>query len=441
VRSFWWHRAGGRVGWVGRNLGAVLVARFAMSIARALLSVVTALYLAALGFSGLELGVLFVVVTFASAVMSSGIGFLSDRAGRKPFLVVVPLVAAVSASTYAVSRSLVVLFVFAALGTFGRGAGAGGGNVGPYQPAESALVAESTPGARRTAAFGLVAFTSTLGGLAGGLLAELVHTKPGMHGAAATAAYRPAFVASASLALVAGLVALVIVEPPRDKSGGGSRQRTPIFVFPRRSWPALWRLVVTNATNGMAIGLFAPFLSYWLYRRYGAGPGRIGLLFAVVNAGSLLSTLAAASIGRRFGTVRSIATVRAISGVLLVPMVLAPSFWVAGGLYLVRMIAQRVGLPLRQSFTQQLADPAERSTVAALSNLPAQATMAGGQALAGYLFDEVSLSLPFELAAVLQCANAALYAALFAWRPPPRRDPGQTPPVRILEGDTAAGGE
>ncbi len=53
-----------------------------------------------------------------------------------------------------------------------------------------------------------------------------------------------------------------------------------------------------------------------------------------------------------------------------------------------------------------------------MSNLPAQATMAGSQALAGYLFDEVSLAAPFELSALFQCANAALYALLFTWRPP-----------------------
>jgi hypothetical protein len=39
--------------------------------------------------------------------------------------------------------------------------------------------------------------------------------------------------------------------------------------------------------------------------------------------------------------------------------------------------------------------------------------MAGSQVLAGYLFDEISLSAPFELAAVFQCLNAILYGLFF----------------------------
>lgn len=122
---------------------------------------------------------------------------------------------------------------------------------------------------------------------------------------------------------------------------------------------------------------------------------------------------------------------RAIASVVTA---LAPAFWIVGAVYLVRMVLQRVGLPLRQSFTQDMAHPEERASVAALSNLPAQATMAGSQALAGYLFDEVSLAAPFELAAVLQMANAVLYWLLFALRPQRRKGApeggGPAPPER-----------
>ncbi len=401
--------------WIGPNLRIILIARFTMSAARAVAGVVTALYLVAEGFSAVELGVLFFVVTAASAVMATVIGLLADRFGRKPFLIVIPLLAALAAVVYAVFREPVVLFAFAAVGTFGRGAGAGGGSLGPYQPAESAFVAEVAPGPVRAAAFGRLAFFSALGALLGGLLAGLAHTHPHLSMADATAAYRPAFLAAALLAAAAGLIALGLRDQPAPKA---SERGRPRIRWPRRSWPALWRFWVTNSVNGVAIGMFGPFMSYWLYVRYGATPGEIGLLFALVNLGSLVSTLSAASIARRLGTVPAIVAVRAVTGVMLVPMVLAPSFWIAGGLYLLRMVVQRVGLPLRQSFTQDLADPEERASLAALSNLPAQGTMAGSQVLAGYLFDDVSLAAPFELAALFQVANAVLYGALFGpWRP------------------------
>ena len=405
--------------WVDANLKIILTARCAMSVARAIAGVVVALYLAAEGFSALEIGVLFLVVTVASACMSTGIGLLSDRVGRKAFLIGVPLLAAVSAVVFAVARAPALLFVFAALGSFGRGQGAGGGTVGPYQPAESAFVAEGVPTSARAAAFGRLAFVSAAGAIVGSLLTALARTHPHMTHAAATAAYRPAFVAAGVLAAVAAVLTLWLHEPAHEQGTSPDRRdRLARISWPRRSWPALWRLWVTNGVNGLGIGLLGPFLSYWLARRYGASPATIGLLFALVNLGSLVTTLTAAGIGRRLGTVRAIVAVRAIGGLLTIPMVLAPTFWVAGAVFFVRMMAQRTGMPLRQSFTQDLAHPDERSSVAALSFLPAQGTMAASQVLAGYLFDEVGLAAPFELSAVFQLANAVLYGTLFGWHKP-----------------------
>ena len=417
--------------WVDHNMRIVLIGRTAMSVARAVAGVVTALYLAAEGFSALEIGVLFLVVTVMSAVISTAVGMTSDRVGRKPYLVAVPLLAAVSAGVFAWSADPVLLFVFAALGSFGRGQGAGGGTVGPYQPAESAFVAEAVPAGARPAAFGRLAFVSSAGAIVGSLLSALAHNGARLSPSGAVAAYRPAFVAAGALAALAAVAALWLREPggrwgrrprpvagpnrpgtPRGGAAPATRRRSPVS-WPRRSWPALWRLWATNAVNGLGIGLLGPFVSYWLARRYGASPASIGLLFALVNLGSLATTLSAAGVGRRLGTVRAIVGVRAIGGLLTIPMVLAPTFWLAGALFFVRMMAQRIGMPLRHSFTQDLAHPEERSSVAALSLLPAQGTMAIGQVLAGYLFDEVGLAAPFELSAVFQLANAGLYGLLF----------------------------
>ncbi|MHB1930854.1 MAG: MFS transporter, partial [Acidimicrobiales bacterium] len=235
------------------------MARCAMSAARAIAGVVVALYLAAEGFSAFEIGALFLVVTVMSALMSTGIGLSSDRVGRKPFLVVIPLLAAVSAVVFAVVRAPAMLFLFAALGSFGRGQGAGGGTVGPYQPAESAFVAEGVPTSARAAAFGRLAFASSVGALLGSLLAGLAHTHSHMTHAAAAAEYRPAFVAAGALAALAAVVALWLHEPAHERSSSpGQRPRRPRMSWPRRSWPVLWRLAITNSVNGMGIGLFGP---------------------------------------------------------------------------------------------------------------------------------------------------------------------------------------
>lgn len=129
--------------WMTRDMTFLLCARTCMSVTRALAGIVAPIYLAVLGFGGLTLGVLFTATALVSALLTNTIGLLSDRFGRKPVLVITPMLAGAAGLVYAFSHTAGVLFVFAALGSFGRGAGAGGGIIGPYQPAEQALLADA----------------------------------------------------------------------------------------------------------------------------------------------------------------------------------------------------------------------------------------------------------------------------------------------------------
>lgn len=441
--------------WGGRDLDIVLLARLSMSAARALAAIVVPLYLATRGYSGLRLGEVFLAAAVVSVLISTSVGLAADRVGRKPFLVVTPFLVTLAGGVFALVTSSPVLFAAAAIGGVGRGAGAGAGAVGPYQPAESAFVTDKVPARWRNDAFGRLSFFSSLGALVGGLLAVLL--SPGtrlVHGALSS--YRPAFVAIGVLGGLAGLGAIWLAEPDRAMRGsvtgagdeigrgigadadielvgdaevgdadeepaasvrrlttGGETGQQRKRIFPRRSLPVLIRLWLTNTVNGFAIGMFGPFVTYWLYRRYGVGAGTIGVLYSITNVVTLGSAVVAAPLARRFKTVRTVTAVRLVQAVLLVPIALSPFFWLAGLLYVVRMFAQRIGMPLRQSYVLALADPEERSSVAALANLPSQAAMAGSPVLAGYLFDDVGLALPFELGGILQLVNAIMYYGFF----------------------------
>lgn len=71
--------------WINRDIGFLLVARSSMSAVRALASIIVPIYLALLGFNALLLGILFTATALVSAALSSLIGLLSDRFGRKLF--------------------------------------------------------------------------------------------------------------------------------------------------------------------------------------------------------------------------------------------------------------------------------------------------------------------------------------------------------------------
>ena len=416
-------------------MGFLLAARVCMSATRALSGVLVPIYLATIGYQGFALGLLFALVAATSAAMSAVIGVLSDRVGRKIFIVVIPWLAAVAALVFASTRFGALLFLCAALGSFGRGAGAGAGTVGPYQPAEQALLADAVSPRYRNSLFGRIAFASSLGALIGsGPLTVLPGALsrfglPFNHG---LAAYRFSFFLLAGMAFLAGALAIPVREQRSRRDPVPSQPRG--VAARRRGWrvsagtrPILYRLWATNTVNGLAVGFFGPFITYWFFLRFHAGPEVVGPLFAVINLAALGSNLVAARVAERLGVVRAITISRALQAILIVPMVLAPTFWLAGAFYLLRMLAQRMGLPLRQSYVMGVVPPEERGSVAALSNLPSQASSALSPSLAGYLFDHAALALPFEIGAALQGLNTVMFFVFFRGLYPPEEEHRRPP--------------
>jgi MFS family permease len=434
------------LGQMGRDGVLLLGARMALTAARALSGVVVPIYLALIGYSAVRIGVLFLLAGLVSAGMSALTGLVADRIGRKPFLVGLPLLVAGAACTFAFTRSAAALYISASLGSFGRGTGTGGGTVGPYQPAASAVQAGLTPRGQRNQVFGLFSSASMAGAVIGSVLAEMAEMPGAVSGLGlgSLAAYRPTFAVMALLGIVAAALALPIREPARRAGkappgawglrGGGRRLSAP-------SRSVVWRLLITKGLVGTSAGLFAPFLSYWLHRRFGAGPGAVGVLFAAVNVASVGSVLCAAPLARRIGTVPAIVATRAAGALLLLPMAVAPGFALVGAIYFVRQAVTRMGMPLRQSFIMTITDPDERASVAGLSGLGSQVTMAVSPVFAGELFQAVSLALPFELAGLLQLVNAALYYAFFRRREPPGTQrsghPAAEGPERSVRGHAA----
>jgi MFS family permease len=434
--------------WLTRDMRLLLAARVSMSVARALAGIIVPIYLVVIGFNALELGLLFVAVGIVSAILSSLSGVLADRIGRKPLIVVLPWFTAISALIFIFSHTVALLFLFAALGSFGRGAGAGTGTVGPYQPAEQALLADKVQARYRNNLFGLVGFASSLGALIGtGPLTALnpLLMQLGWLNTHGLATYQLSFFLIAVAAALAGLLAIPITDDTvrrhaakraaQAADGSGRGEKTRRQQISRPSWFILVRLWLSNSVNGLAVGFFGPFITYWFYTRYGVDAATIGLLYSLINLAALFANLGAARFAASLGLVRAILIGRLLQAILMIPMVLAPTFWLAGAVYLVRMCAQRLALPLRQSYVMGVVPAEERGLVSALSILPSQATSSASPALAGYIFDHISLSLPFEVGALLQGINAVLFYVFFRkLRPPEER--GVSPKIANAEQET-----
>lgn len=432
-----------RPSWLSRDLFCLFAARALRSVAQGYLGIILPIYLAELGYRETAMGLLFAVAGFTSAIMAALTGILADRWGRKPFLIGIALLMAAGALVLTMTRNFAVMVTAASLGTIGSGGGAGlGGGWGPYYPAAQSLVAEQTADHQRTTAFGVLSFVGVLAGALGSLFAmlpEQMHRRTGM---TMIDGFHALFVLTAMLGVSMAIVVIPVHEIRYEKLPRGARDCSSHGVanpaqgtrlgLSAGSWRLVSRFMITNATNGLAIGMLGPFVVYWFYRRYDTSVGDLARLYFAINLLAALPYLMAARLTARLGAVNTVVITRSIGSVLLFVMVAMPTFWLAATVYAIRAITNVISIPVRQSYLMGVIAPAERAAAAGLANLPSQATQSVSAYFAGYIMEYVALTMPLILAGGLQALNVLLYYIFFHQLPPPEEQGGT---VAVAAGD------
>jgi MFS family permease len=410
-----------RASWRG-DLRYLLGGRALRSLTQGYLGVVVPLFLVRAGYDTVRIGTLLTVAAASGAVLTALVGFAADRWGRKPLLVGLGLMTAAGGVVFALTTNYAMLLTAAALGTIGRGGAAGsGGAFGPYYPAEQALIAEHAGDAARTTVFAGLSFVGVLAAALGAGLAAVPRIVAASGLGTRLDGYRLLFWVTAVFGIAMAAVILPVTEVRR--AGPGSVPSKPPPLSPR-SRSLLVRFGITSGINGLAIGFLGPILSLWFHLRYGVGAATIGMLYLAINLAAVVPYLGVPWITRRLGgVVRTVVAVRIVSAALLAVIPLMPTFALAGGTYLIRMLANAVSVPVRQSYVMGVVAPAERSRMAALSNLPARVFSLAGPAVAGVMLRTWWIGLPLELASGLQLAYSGLYWRFFRHIPPPEEVP------------------
>jgi MFS family permease len=419
--------------WVSRDIVCLFAARALRSAALGYIGIILPIYLAQIGYNAVYLGTLFSLSALASAIIAAMTGVLADRFGRKPFIIVIPLMMTGGCIVFALTRNFTAMLLAAALGTFGFPAAAGmGGGWGPYYPAAQSLIAEKIADLQRTSVFGVLSFVGVIAAAIGSLFAAVPGLLHHLSGISLFAGYRLLFLFAALLGVLMALVVLPVneshrrVAPPRATPQSAARQSANSGQKRLGMSPASWRLVIrfmiTNAVNGLAIGMLGPFVVYWFYRRFGADASELARLFFIINLVSGIPYLLAGRLTRLLGTVSTVASTRVVSAALLLGVIAMPTFVLAAVLYTLRMIAATLSIPVRQSFLMGVIEPSERASAAGLSSLPTSGTQALSAYFAGFLMQHVALSVPLGLAAVLQGMFGALYWIFFRNIRPPEEE-------------------
>ncbi|MGH7047602.1 MAG: MFS transporter [Stellaceae bacterium] len=381
----------------------LIAARAIRGTAQGLMVVDFTLYLRALSWSAASIGALFAAATVCSIALTLMLGPLSDRVGRKRFLLGYEA-AQLAAAVIAFSTSEPLWLGLAAIATgYGRGAT---GAMGPFSPIEQSWLAAGLSSTEIAHAFRLNMAAGFLAMGTGSLLAGLPGwLSPWLQGAVA---YRVIFVVAG---LAAALCFAVLRTVPEARVIPAAEDDMPVQRQVERR--RLRGLIGVNLLNGLGISMVGPFLAYWFHLRFGAGPGAIG---PVMSAGFVLaglSTLATRRLITRLGLVDAVVIMRLFGLIFLLLLPFSPSFAIAAGLHILRSTLSRATAGARQALTVQLVSPERRGLAVSLGTVSSQIPRALGPLVGGLLFDADLLAAPFLAAGLFQGAYLALYRRLF----------------------------
>jgi len=409
-----------------RTAKLLIACRAVRSLGQGALVADFAFYLAALHWTPVQMGAVYMGGLMLGAAATLVSGPLSDRFGRKPFLLAYGVAQVLAGVAASLSAAPVWLVPAALVGAFGRGAN---GAAGPFGPVEQAWLADGLEPADFGPVYSLNAAVGFAGMGTGSLLAALPawwqRWLPG------PLRYRPLFL----LVLLGALASLVLLvwmvdaprsaarpDPSRPGANGDTSRR---HVHPDAEAPAaaarvrrqehgmLMRLVGINALNGLAIGMIGPFMAYWFYLRFGEGPSRIGPVLALGFFVATFSSVGTGWLARRVGTAMSVVVMRLAGLVLFVALPFAPTYGLAAACFVLRAACNRGTAGARQAVGLKLVGSGRRGLAASLNAISMQVPRAAGPLLGGLLLESNLLVLPFLLAAGLQAVYLALYGRTF----------------------------
>lgn len=395
-----------REGWNSLSYAArrLMSARFLRAVAQGALAVDFTLYLKARGWGAADIGLLLMVSGLIGAALSLLVGIISDRVGRRFFLLAYEAGLAVGTTLVVLFPSAWILVVVAVIFGFGRGAN---GASGPFAPAEQAWLAHSVSDARRGAVFSFNAALQFggmgIGSLLAALLPALMSTSPASPG-------RYLLVLILNLVVALGnlwQIWTIAESPPQAKP-----KATPVpteIATTKNENRALRLLVLVNMVNAVGVGLIAPLLPYWFNVKFGVGPGSIGPVYAVTFFLTGLSALMISRLSDRIGLVRSIVLPRIFGVMFLVAIPFMPSFALAAVLYVARSIVNRSSMGARQAFSVGLVRDGRRGLASSLNAVSWSLSAAIGPAVGGWLIGMGSLVWPFVAAGALQLGYVILF--------------------------------
>jgi MFS family permease len=361
----------------------MLVSKAARVFIFGMVSVMTPVYFASLGYSPTYVG-LALMVTIAGNVFSNVVvTWYGNYFGRKRSLLLFSFLMLLSGlilySTVYFPLMLVALF----LGNISTT----GTEAGPFQSIETGVLPMLVGEEKRSRAFGvynLIGYgASSIGALAASLPAYFGERLP---------AFR-------SLYLLYGIVGLLLFTFYRQLSGVEvpriARNHRGFGDMPskaRRDTAKLSFLYSVDAFGGGFVS--QSVLTYWFYLTYSVSLENLGEIFLVTNIITAVSTFGASIIAEKLGNLRTMVFSHLLSNVFLILIPFAGSLLGALTFLFLRQSMSQMDVPTRQAFMAQIFNDEDRVSANAITNTFRSLSSVFGAPISGAALEIGLSSLP-----------------------------------------------
>jgi MFS family permease len=375
----------------------LLVSRTARSISIGFVTLSFSLYLNALGYGLVFIGLLVLLVVLFNMGITIVLGSIGDRIGYSRTLIAAEVLPLVGLAGFALSTNIYIIGISAILAGV---TGSAGGMRGVFSPGTTAFVASNW--ANEIDRVSRLAKMTVVGSLAS-IIAGLVLVTHGyltpFFGVEGT--FRLLFGASFFVLLISLLSLFFLKERKRPKKTTKVMKRESTFYTLRMSLP--------NVINGSAIGIATPLLPLWFELRYHISTTYVGEIFTLAYAATALGSFIS---GRYLNSARiraiSVSSItRFLQGFLYIVIAFVPVLPVAYTLYAIRMGVAGMGTPMRSAISIRGVGNEDYGTASSLQGVATRASQSSS-GLSGYLMD-LYLSSPLIIGGALQVVGSIVY--------------------------------
>jgi MFS family permease len=366
-------------------------------------------FLPEIGFTAAVVGTIFAIEGIALVLAGIPLAMLSDRFGRKWFVVLGSFIFAPTVLVFGLSRDVNVMYAASALGGLGEAA---------LLASWNAMIADLTNLDNRDAAFSLSFIVSTASYSLGSALPLAFGPIESATGLTPLAVHSWAFIvfglASFSSPAALWLLLRNYAEKPPEKRTegaklGGIEQGIKFSVF--------------NSIIGLGAGLIIPLMGTWLWLKFAVPDTYSGPFLALSGLTIAFSAVASPRLSKKMGLFPAILATAGSSTAFMLSLAFVPNVVAAGGLYLVRAALMNMNSPLMDSFLMGITPPNRRGLISTINaviwRIPNNvSTVLGGYILTYSAFDVPSLGvshldLPWILATALYLLGIGLLYANF----------------------------